>query len=297
MTGDRARGGRVADTPAVGRRARSTRLARARSASSPSRSRVFARVLLVFGKNPLTGLRRHLREHARQRVRVVRDARQDDPADPHRARRRRPGAHLAHQRRRRGPALHRRARATWVAHHLAGAARAGCSCPSWPRSALVGRRSLGRRRGLLRARGWVERDDLDAAPELRRDPARELPRVRAVEGSGGRQLPADRRVRRPARSFRRSGRRACTSGSSSPSSPWLVFAFVMARTRWGLEMRAIGGNAEAARRNGHPDRPLRRRADVHRRRPRRAWRGWPRSPRSRDGCARACRRATDTPGS
>jgi ABC-type uncharacterized transport system permease subunit len=32
----------------------------------------------------------------------------------------------------------------------------------------------------------------------------------------------------------------------------LVFAFVLARTRWGLEMRAIGGNAEAARRNGIP---------------------------------------------
>ena len=29
-----------------------------------------------------------------------------------------------------------------------------------------------------------------------------------------------------------------------------VFAFVVARTRWGLEMRAIGGNAEAARRAG-----------------------------------------------
>lgn len=29
-----------------------------------------------------------------------------------------------------------------------------------------------------------------------------------------------------------------------------LFAFVMARTRWGLEMRAIGGNADAARRNG-----------------------------------------------
>ena len=29
-----------------------------------------------------------------------------------------------------------------------------------------------------------------------------------------------------------------------------VFAFVLARTRWGLEMRAIGGNAEAARRAG-----------------------------------------------
>jgi simple sugar transport system permease protein len=32
----------------------------------------------------------------------------------------------------------------------------------------------------------------------------------------------------------------------------LLFAFVVARTRWGLEMRAIGGNPEAARRNGIP---------------------------------------------
>jgi simple sugar transport system permease protein len=32
----------------------------------------------------------------------------------------------------------------------------------------------------------------------------------------------------------------------------VVFAFVLARTRWGLELRAIGGNAEAARRNGIP---------------------------------------------
>lgn len=31
-----------------------------------------------------------------------------------------------------------------------------------------------------------------------------------------------------------------------------VFAFAMARTRWGLELRAIGGNAEAARRLGLP---------------------------------------------
>ena len=32
----------------------------------------------------------------------------------------------------------------------------------------------------------------------------------------------------------------------------LLFAFVVARTRWGLEMRAIGGNVEAARRSGIP---------------------------------------------
>lgn len=32
----------------------------------------------------------------------------------------------------------------------------------------------------------------------------------------------------------------------------LAFAFVLARTRWGLEMRAIGGNPEAARRAGIP---------------------------------------------
>jgi ABC-type uncharacterized transport system permease subunit len=31
-----------------------------------------------------------------------------------------------------------------------------------------------------------------------------------------------------------------------------LFAFVLARTRWGLEMRAIGGNPEAARRSGIP---------------------------------------------
>jgi ABC-type uncharacterized transport system permease subunit len=32
----------------------------------------------------------------------------------------------------------------------------------------------------------------------------------------------------------------------------VLFALVMARTRWGLEVRAIGGNAEAARRTGIP---------------------------------------------
>jgi simple sugar transport system permease protein len=32
----------------------------------------------------------------------------------------------------------------------------------------------------------------------------------------------------------------------------VLFAFVMARTRWGLEMRAIGGNVDAARRSGIP---------------------------------------------
>jgi len=31
-----------------------------------------------------------------------------------------------------------------------------------------------------------------------------------------------------------------------------LFAFLLSRTRWGLEMRAIGGNADAARRNGLP---------------------------------------------
>jgi simple sugar transport system permease protein len=31
-----------------------------------------------------------------------------------------------------------------------------------------------------------------------------------------------------------------------------LFAFFVSRTRWGLEMRAIGGNADAARRNGLP---------------------------------------------
>ncbi len=32
----------------------------------------------------------------------------------------------------------------------------------------------------------------------------------------------------------------------------ILFHFVLSRTRWGLEMRAIGGNSEAARRNGIP---------------------------------------------
>lgn len=32
----------------------------------------------------------------------------------------------------------------------------------------------------------------------------------------------------------------------------VAFWFIMARTRWGLEMRSIGGNAQAARRNGIP---------------------------------------------
>jgi len=32
----------------------------------------------------------------------------------------------------------------------------------------------------------------------------------------------------------------------------IVFSLIMARTRWGLEMRAIGANVEAARRNGIP---------------------------------------------
>ncbi len=31
-----------------------------------------------------------------------------------------------------------------------------------------------------------------------------------------------------------------------------LYWFVMKRTRWGLEMRAIGGNVQAARRNGIP---------------------------------------------
>jgi simple sugar transport system permease protein len=32
----------------------------------------------------------------------------------------------------------------------------------------------------------------------------------------------------------------------------VIFWFIMKYTRWGLEMRAIGGNAQAARRNGIP---------------------------------------------
>ena len=37
-----------------------------------------------------------------------------------------------------------------------------------------------------------------------------------------------------------------------PWSCWSLFWFVMRYTRWGLEMRAIGGNPQAARRNGIP---------------------------------------------
>lgn len=35
-------------------------------------------------------------------------------------------------------------------------------------------------------------------------------------------------------------------------SALLLYALVLSRTRWGLEMRALGGNVEAARRNGIP---------------------------------------------
>jgi simple sugar transport system permease protein len=32
----------------------------------------------------------------------------------------------------------------------------------------------------------------------------------------------------------------------------ILFYFVLSRTRWGLEMRAIGSNPQAAKRNGMP---------------------------------------------
>jgi simple sugar transport system permease protein len=41
-------------------------------------------------------------------------------------------------------------------------------------------------------------------------------------------------------------------GSVFALAALMLFYFVLSRTRWGLEMRAIGGNPEAARRNGIP---------------------------------------------
>jgi len=42
------------------------------------------------------------------------------------------------------------------------------------------------------------------------------------------------------------------AGFVFPLAALILFYFVLSRTRWGLEMRAIGGNPEAARRNGIP---------------------------------------------
>ncbi len=42
------------------------------------------------------------------------------------------------------------------------------------------------------------------------------------------------------------------AGVVFPLVALILFYFVLSRTRWGLEMRAIGGNPEAARRNGIP---------------------------------------------
>ena len=175
-----------------------------------------------------------------------------DPAAAHRARGGGAGADLADQRRRRGPALHRRAvrhvgaRCTW---------RTGRAWPLLAVMALLGfarrRRVGGHRRRAARA-GLGQRDDLHAAAELRGDPARELRRLRPVEGPGGRQLPADRRRSPTPRSCPRARAAGCTWGSLLGLLAVAAFAFVVARTRWGLEMRAIGGNVEAARRLGLP---------------------------------------------
>ncbi|MGE5840194.1 MAG: ABC transporter permease, partial [Deltaproteobacteria bacterium] len=42
------------------------------------------------------------------------------------------------------------------------------------------------------------------------------------------------------------------AGFIFPLAALILFYFVLSRTRWGLEMRAIGGNPEAARRSGIP---------------------------------------------
>jgi simple sugar transport system permease protein len=42
------------------------------------------------------------------------------------------------------------------------------------------------------------------------------------------------------------------AGIAFPLATLILFYFVLTRTRWGLEMRAIGGNPEAARRSGIP---------------------------------------------
>ena len=66
---------------------------------------------------------------------------------------------------------------------------------------------------------------------------------------------------------RASSSRACMRACSSRSLCLALYWFVTARTRFGLDMRAIGGNPEAARRLGipvlglHPDRDVRRGRD------------------------------------
>ncbi len=166
-----------------------------------------------------------------------------------------PGAHLAHQRRGRGPALHRRARAPRGrrsrCRHAArpaapaadGAARLRSAAALWAAIA-----------GVLRARGWASETISTLLTELRRDPPRELRRLRPVEGPRGRQLSADGRVRRRRPSCRRSGPRASTWGSSSPSSPSAAFAFVMRADALGAraprDRRQRGGRASRR----HPDR-------------------------------------------
>ena len=68
----------------------------------------------------------------------------------------------------------------------------------------------------------------------------------------GLNYPQTARVRRRRRSCPRGRAVASTWGSLLGLLAVAAFAFVIARTRWGLEMRAVGGNAEAARRLGLP---------------------------------------------
>ena len=106
--------------------------------------------------------------------------------------------------------------------------------------------------GLLRAAQAGQRDDLDPAAQLRRAADRQLLHFRPVAECGKRVLSAIAGLRRrgaAAELWRaRASIPACVFGLVCLA----LYGLVMSRTRWGLEMRAIGGNAEASLRLGIP---------------------------------------------
>ena len=206
-----------------------------------------------------------------------------------------PGQNLADQRGRRRPALHRRSlRDVGGARHSA-TGRAWLLLPLMAALGFLGGGLWAASSGLLRARGWVSETIstllLNYVAILLvsffvfgpwKDP----------EGVNYPQTAEFVPCRDPA-----------DARDDAASISGLVFALVgrarcsrscCARTRWGLEMRAIGGNAEAARRTGIP---IGRYVVVLMfvggglAGPRRAW---ARSPRSRAGSGRACRPGTAT---